>query len=82
MVVFVQFVFQNKIAGASLGVTGTVFSLFAISYLLTEYNNSVIGNFLFAIGLIMTFFSLLMGLVLIITNLKNINHVRKNRPKN
>lgn len=61
MVIFVQFVFQNTIAGVSMGIIGMLVSSFFFFHLQT-------------ISFIIILFSFLMGLLITITNLKKKIH--------
>ncbi|OFY38787.1 MAG: hypothetical protein A2X18_08940 [Bacteroidetes bacterium GWF2_40_14] len=77
MLVFIQFVFQNKFAGASLGAIGVALSLFFLFSFLSEYKDVETGSLLMVVGLIIASLSLVMGLVMTISSLTSYPDKRK-----
>lgn len=59
MAIFVQFVFQIKIVGVSMGVIGVLFSIFFLFSL----------HIFLTLGIILAILSFLMGLIMTISNL-------------
>ena len=73
MAIFVQFVFQIKIVGASFGVIGIIFSLLFLYSILTDHQKIMPGgnreSFIITLGIILAILSFLMGLIMTISNL-------------
>ncbi len=68
MLVFIQYVFQNRFVGVSIGVIGFSLSLiFLFSFISNSTTES--PSFLMAVGLIIASLSLVMGVIMTITNL-------------
>lgn len=74
MVIFIQFVFQFRIVGASFGVIGIIFSLLFLYSILNEHQAKVtVGNHeggIITLGIILAVLSFLMGLIMTVTNLR------------
>ncbi len=75
MVVFIQFVFQNRFVGASIGVIGFTLSLFFMFSFISCANTE--SKLLMIVGLIIASLSLVMGLIMTISNLINYPDKRK-----
>jgi hypothetical protein len=78
MVVFSQFVLQIKLVGASLGIIGILFSSMFLFSQVSKFKQCDQGG-LFIMELSIISLSLIMGLILTITNLRAISGSRDSR---
>jgi hypothetical protein len=82
MVIFVQFVFQFRIVGASFGIIGIIFSfLFLFSILNDQQSILPPGNregMIITLGIILAALSFLMGTILTVTNLMTKSNQKRN----